>query len=71
MLSNEALQFPLFFKVSNLVFLSFVAVRVRMGEVLAMPISLCDCHLQCQVGEMTGNGGAVFHHLRPHEHMQF
>lgn len=36
----------------------------------AEPVSLCDCHLQCQVGEMRGNG-EVDVSLRPHEHIWF
>lgn len=54
-------NFSFFFskKVSNLVFPSFVVVGVCRGEGSAgnaVPGSLCDCHLQCRVGEMGSNG---------------
>ena len=60
-----------FFLVSNLVFPSCIVVWICMGEVLTMPISLCDCHLQRRVKDMWGNGGLMFHHLWLCEHTQF
>ena len=58
-----------FFLVSNLVFPSCLVVWICMGEVLPMPVSLCDCPLQRQVKETWGNGGCFT--IYDCEHMQF